>query len=211
MTAAAIPSSRERLGRLLELAAGGAEARAALLGDLADLLLDWPMDYAQAMRAPFEALLEKTAREADGPTRAHLAARLAGHEELPVALLNEFFLDAQDTARASILRRNEARDDAMPEPFRADAAHLVAAARTTMNGAFAETFAASLSLPADIARRVLRDGQAAAVACKGAGLDRAAYSAIALLTGTDPARLAEYDAIPQAGAERLTQFWRERS
>jgi len=211
MTATAAPSSRERLGRLLELAAGGAEARAALLDDLADLLLDWPLDYAQAMRAPFEALLEKTAREADGPTRARLAARLAGHEELPVALLNEFFLDAQDAMRANILKRNEAMDDAMPAPLRADAAGLVAAARKTMNGAFAETFASSLSLPADIARRVLGDSQAAAIACKSAGLDRAAYSAIALLTGTDPMRLAEYDDIPQAGAERLVQFWRERT
>jgi hypothetical protein len=204
-------SSRERLGRLLELAAGGAAAHAALLGELADLLLDWPADYAQAMRAPFEALLEKTAREADAPARAGLAARLAGHEELPVALLNEFFLDAPDAMRVHILKRNDALDDAMPAPPRPDAADLVAAARKTMNGAFAETFAAALCLPAGMARRLLDDTQAAAVACKAAGLDRAAYSAIALLTGADVAHLARYEDIPQAGAERLMQFWRERT
>jgi hypothetical protein len=207
----ATPSSRERLGRLLELAAGGGEARTALLGELADLLLDWPADYAQAMRAPFEALFEKTAREACAATRAELAARLAGHTELPVALLNEFFLDASQPMRANILKRNDARDDAMPGKLRADAAQLVAAARRTMNGAFADAFASALSLPVGMARTILRDSQAAAIACKSAGLDRAAYSAIALLTGTDPACLAEYDAIPQAGAERLTQFWRERN
>jgi hypothetical protein len=211
MTATAAPSSRERLGRLLELAAGGADARTALLGQLADLLFDWPQDYAQAMRAPFEALFEKTAREADAATRAGLAARLAGHAELPVALLNEFFLDAPEPMRADILRRNDARDDAMPERLHADAAGLVAAARKTMNGAFADVFASALSLPASMARAILRDGQAAAIACKSAGLDRAAYSAIALLTGSDPACLAQYDDIPQAGAERLTQFWRERN
>jgi hypothetical protein len=210
MTANAAPSSRERLGRLLDLAAGGADARTALLGQLADLLLDWPADYAQAMRAPFEALFEKTAREADAATRAELAARLAGHAELPIALLNEFFLDAPEPMRADILRRNDACDDAMPERRRADAAELVAAARKTMNGAFADAFACALSLPADIARRVLRDGQAAAVACKSAGIDRAAYSAIALLIGADCARLAQYDDIPQAGAERLVEFWRTR-
>ena len=211
MTATAPPSSRERLGRLLELAAGGADARTALLGQLAGLLLDWPQDYAQAMRAPFEALFEKTAREADAATRAELAARLAGHAELPVALLNEFFLDAAEPMRADILRRNDSRDDAMPQRLHADAAGLVAAARKTMNGAFADAFASALSLPASMARKVLGDSHAAAIACKSAGLDRAAYSAIALLTGTDPARLAQYDDIPQAGAERLTQFWRERA
>jgi hypothetical protein len=210
MTATAAPSSRERLGRLLELAAGGADARAALLDQLADLLFDWPADYAQAMRAPFEALFEKTAREADAATRAVLAARLADHAELPVALLNEFFLDAAEPMRADILRRNDARDDAMPQPLRADAAGLVAAARRTMNGAFAEIFASALSLPSPMARAILRDGQAAAIACRSAGLDRAAYSAIALLTGSDPACLAQYDDIPQAGAERLVEFWRTR-
>jgi hypothetical protein len=122
MTATAAPSSRERLGRLLDLAAGGAGARTALLGQLADLLFDWPADYAQAMRAPFEALFEKTAREADAATRAALAARLADHAELPVALLNEFFLDAAEPMRADILRRNDARDDAMPKKLHADAA-----------------------------------------------------------------------------------------
>jgi hypothetical protein len=200
-------SSRERLAHLLDLAASGAEGRAALLGDLADLLLDWPEDYAQAMRGPFEALLEKTAREADAATRAALAGRLVGHSEFPVALLNEFFLDASGDVRARILKRNAALDEGQGEAFRADAPALVAAARKTMNGAFAETFAGALSLPHEIARRILADAECTAVACKGAGLDRAAYSAIALLSG---AGLAAYDAVPQAAAARLTSFWQDR-
>ncbi|MEI9932846.1 MAG: hypothetical protein WDM89_20495 [Rhizomicrobium sp.] len=68
---------RERLNYLVELAAQGSAGRAALLNELADLLLDWPKDWAQAMRTPFEALLEKTAREVDapGPRGARGAAR----------------------------------------------------------------------------------------------------------------------------------------
>ena len=199
-------SSRERLGHLLDLAASGAEGRAALLDELASLLLDWPADYAQAMRAPFEALFEKTAREADGATRASLAERLVDHGELPVALINEFFLDASREIRARILKRNEALDE--PEPvFRADGSALVAAARRTLNGAFVEMFAATLSLPRPVAVAILADAEALAIAAKGASLDRAAYSAIALISGTG---LADYDAVPESGARHLVAFWRER-
>lgn len=200
-------NSRERLNRLLELAARGAAGRTALLDELVSLLTDWPHDYAQAMRAPFEALFEKTAREAEKEVRARLAARLADHEELPVALLNAFFLDAPGELRVHILKRNAALDDAEP-PLPADGAALVAAARKTMNGAFAETFAKALALPRDVAEDILKDADATAVVCKGARLDRAAYSAIALLACGG--KLAVYDDIPQAAAERLTRFWQER-
>ena len=205
---------RERLNYLLELAAQGPAGRTALLGELADLLLDWPADYALAMRAPFEALFEKTAREADASARAFVAGRLEGHEELPLPLLNEFFLDAPCELRAHILARNEVLETECTAPVAVDAQELVAAART-MNGAFVDMFAWSLSLSSAIANDILADasGQSLAVACKGAGLDRAAFSAIALLTthAPDPARLAHFDAIPQAGAERLLDFWRGRN
>src|SRR6185312_10593966 len=184
-------SSRERLNHLLDLAARGPEGRAALLDDLAELLVDWPADYVQAMRAPFEALFEKTARETDAKGRAAVAAKLAGHDELPVALLNEFFLDASAPLRAEILERNEALDaEGETAPARADGQALVSAARRTMNGAFADVFATALSLPRALAQAILDDasGQALAVACKGAGLDRAAYSAVALIAGCPPAQ-----------------------
>ena len=253
-------TSRDRLNHLLELAAQGAAGRAGLLDDLADLLTDWPADYAQAMRGPFETLFEKTAREADAATRTRLAARLADHGELPVTLLNGFFLDADAATRAHILRRNAAlgdeEEDAEAEPARADgmgqacadygapirtvdagtarevdggrslaadsepthAAHgatratdgatLVAAARRTVNGAFVEIFADALALPRVTARAILADSGAMAIACKGAGIDRAAYSALALLAGgTAP---ADYDAIPRAAARKLVGYWRER-
>jgi hypothetical protein len=200
-------SSRERLNRLLDLAARGEAGRTALLGELAALLLDWPSDYAQAMRGPFEALFEKTAREADPETRAALADRLTEHDALPVALLNEFFLDASPLARARILKRNEALDDELAGGT-VDGAALVAAARATMNGAFVELFAAALALPAGLARTIFADRAALAIACRGAGLDRAAFSAIALITGA--AAPEAYDEVPEAAARRLVAFWRER-
>ncbi len=205
---------RERLNHLLELAARGPAGRAALLNDLADLLFDWPADYALAMRAPFEALFEKTAREVDPATRAAIASRLEGHEELPVSLLNEFFLDAPCKLRARILAMNDVLEGEPGNSARIDAATVVAAART-LNGAFPERFADLLALPRITVQDILSDasGQSLAVACKGAGLDRATFSTIALLTahGANTAeRLSAYDQIPQAAAERLTEFWRTR-
>jgi hypothetical protein len=205
-------NSRDRLNHLLDLAAQGPDGRAALLDDLAGLLIDWPADYAQAMRAPFEALFEKTARETDRFGRAAVAPKLAGHDELPVALLNEFFLDAPTPLRSEILKRNAALDTGA-EPARADGEALVAAARRTVNGAFAEIFASALSLERALAQAILDDasGEALAVACKGAGIDRAAYSAVALLAGCPPSQLAAYDTIDGAAAERLTRFWQDRA
>jgi hypothetical protein len=205
---------RERLNHLLELAAQGPAGRGALLCELTDLLLDWPADYALAMRGTFEALLEKTAREADAQARAAVARRLSGHEDLPVAILNEFFLEAPCDLRSRILVLNEVLASDVAPSVSADGPALVEAARTTMNGAFAGVFAAKLSLPEDTAREILNDctGQSLAVACKGAGLDRATFSAIALLTADapDPARLRHFDAVPEAGAARMMEFWRGR-
>jgi hypothetical protein len=203
-------SSRERLSCLLDLAAKGAQGRAALLDELASLLVDWPADYVQAMRGPFEALFEKTAREAAPEQRAALAERLADHDELPIALLNGFFLDASPAARAHILKRNEALGDDADgtAPRRADSRALVAAARRTMNGAFLEGFAQALSLPPALAGTILADAEALAVACKGTGIDRAAYSAIMLLTARP---LADFEAIPEPAAARLAAFWQTRT
>ncbi|HTT96628.1 MAG TPA: DUF2336 domain-containing protein [Rhizomicrobium sp.] len=205
---------RERLNHLLDLAAQGPAGRAALLGELADLLLDWPADYALAMRAPFEALMEKTAREVDAQTRMDVARRLEGHAELPVAVLNEFFLEAPHGLRARILALNDVMDAEANDTVAVDAAQLLEAART-MNGTFCSAFAKLLALPETTSREILGDasGECLAVACKGAGLDRAAFSAITVLVRRDgdvDARLCAFDNVPQNAAERLTGFWRAR-
>jgi hypothetical protein len=130
-----------------------------------------------------------------------------------VSLLNEFYFDAPSGLRARILSRNEAVDGGARECESVDGPALVEAART-INGAFAARFASTLSVPATIAKEILTDasGQSLAVACKGAGLDRAAFSAIALLTAPELGceRLSHFDAVPRTGAERLLDFWRGR-
>jgi hypothetical protein len=203
---------RERLNHLLDLAVQGPAGRAALLGELADLLLDWPADYALAMRAPFEALMEKTAREVDAQTRMDVARRLEGRDELPVAVLNEFFLEAPHGLRARILALNDVLDTDESDAAAVDAAQLIDAARS-LNGTFSGAFAQMLSLPEATAKEILGDpsGECLAVACKGVGLDRATFSAITLLVahgGNIAARLAAFDTVPQTAAERLTGFWR---
>src|SRR5215469_15351051 len=103
-----MPTPKERLSHLLELAAQGAGERAALAGEVADLLLDWPASYPPGMRATFDALLEKIVREIDLAARADLAPRFADRADVSLALLNEFFLCAPGAMRRAILTRNEA-------------------------------------------------------------------------------------------------------
>ena len=205
-------TAKERLTHLLALAGEGSQ-RAALVGELSDLLLDWPRDCPDAMRAPVVALLEKTVREADDGTRAKLAARLGGHGELPLDLVNEFYLCAPKSVRREILMRNELAgeaDDVAPLP---SAAFLVAAARDAGACDFTERFGYAFGIALRTVHAILSDvsGEALAVLCKGAHLDRASFSALALLKGAGEsdatARLSAFDTVPQRAAERLTRTW----
>ena len=207
-----MPTAKERLTHLLALAGEGSQ-RAALAGELADLLLDWPSDFPEAMRAPVVALLEKTARETDDGTRAKLAARLGGHGELPLDLVNEFYLSAPARVRREILMRNELAGEQAGDTAAADAGVLVAVARDGKVHDFTERFGSIFGIAPHTAETILSDisGEALAVLCKGAHLDRAAFSALALLKGTDTgdasARLSVFDTVPQHAAERLTRHW----
>ena len=83
-----MPTPKERLSHLLELAAQGASERAHLADEVADLLLDWPVQYPEAMRATFVALLEKIVREMAGPNRAVLAARFRDRDDFPLSAIH---------------------------------------------------------------------------------------------------------------------------
>ncbi len=120
---------KERLTHLLELAASGAAERSTLAGELADLLLDWPAQYPAAMRATFEALLEKIAREMDADGRAALAARFEGRGGAPLMVLNALFLDAAPVLKDAILVQNTAAGPVAGED--ADCAALLTASRTS--------------------------------------------------------------------------------
>ena len=211
-----MPTAKERLSHLLVLASEGAAQRAALLGELADLVLNWPPDCPEAMRPPVLALLDVTVRETDDETRSRLAARLGGHGELPLSLVNEFYLSAPARVRREILTRNQfARDDETDGNMAAaDARALLAAARDAAIRDFAGTFGCTIGIPRQIAQTILSDtsGEPLAVLCKGAQLDRATFSALVLLkSAAGETQLAVFDTVPQHAAERLTRHWRAQA
>lgn len=207
-----MPSAKERLVHLLELAEQGPALRTALAEEVTDLLLDWPSDCPAVMRTPCEALLERAARDVDAATRARLAQRIDGHADLPVALLNALFFVASESLKKSIVARNENAVDLPADESVADEAALVRAARG--NEAFTVEFARLLNVSVETAQDILTDisGQSLAVACKGAHVTRAGFSALTLLTAKNVAcgtRLAAYEAVPQLAAERMLHAWRQ--
>jgi hypothetical protein len=207
-----MPTPKERLCHLLELAAQGPEQRAALAGEVADLLLDWPAQYPQGMRATFGALLEKIVREVDAPSCAVLAQRFEGREDFPLSLLNAFFLAASPAMKDAILARNDAAGASTG--FDIDAPALLSAARLATD--FTAALAQMTGIAGNLAAEIVSDPFALAVLCKGAGVNRATFSGLAILTG--PVRsvrenfqmLAVFDHVPANGARHLVAFWRGR-
>lgn len=217
------PTAKDRLRHLIELAQSEEPGnRRTLAGALCDLLLDWPQTYPENMREPFEALLEKAVRDVDAQTRRALAERLAPFRAAPMALLNELFFDAPPEAKSFILARNTEKTDAdlAPEvtPVHGDEQGLIALMRKARDDNFTRAFAKLLGVETGTASRILREesGEALAIACKGAHLARATFSALALLNAPQEvntadakyARLATYDAVRQDAAESMVRFWR---
>jgi len=199
-------AAKERLDQLLKLAA---ERRWPILArELTDLVLAWPQDYPSNMLAPVQALLEAALRQSDETTRRELAARMGGHPELPLRLLNLLYLVAPSPLRREILMRNELEKDGETQEVPADAAGLLAAARNGTRD-FAGALERSAAIPRRTAEAILQDasGEALAVLCRGAGLDRAIFSAVALLRAQD-VKLSVFDSVPQHAAERLVHDWR---
>ncbi len=209
-----MPTPKERLSHLLELAAQGPSERAALAGEVTDLLIDWPAEYPAAMRATFAALLEKIVREMDEPAQTALAARLEARNDFPLSLMNELFLSAPAEMKDALLAKN---DGAQPAArFAVNADTLLTAARSS--GDFPAVLAQALAIPAITAARIIADksGRALAAACRGAGVNRATFSAIAILAGPvkavhqNFAMLNVFDRVPENGAANLLAFWQAR-
>jgi hypothetical protein len=207
-----MPTPNEQLRHLLELAAQGAGERAALAGELAELLLAWPASYPVGMRATFEALLERILHETDLETRAVLAPRFADRDDFPLSLLNAFFLSAPPAMRAALLARNDAAGATGTLPIDCEALLETARNAGDLGGALVR-FAA---LPEMLAEAIACDGGALAILCKGGGVGRAMFSAIAILAGAASeaqqifAVLAAYDDVPADGAAQLVAFWQRR-
>ena len=173
-----------RLAHLLELAHQGPALRAALAEEAAALLIEWPADCPAEMRPVFENLLAKTAREVDADTRARLRVQLYADRELA----------------ARVLPRE---NNVMP---------LIAAAREGQG--LAERLAETLGLDAPRTAEILQEesGEALAIACKGAGISRAIFSTLALLSyprreGISE-RLSVYDRVTTLDAARTLRAWR---
>jgi hypothetical protein len=179
-------TASQKLSHLLQLADQGPALRAALAEEVAGLLVAWPADYPDSMRAMCEALLAKAARDVDAPTRARLRVQLHADPELSRRIL----------------------------PRECASQALIQAARASHD--LAATLAQNLGVDAQMAQQILDDetGAALAVACKGAGLDRAAFSTLALLArpGRDSAHacvaLDAFDTVPTSEATRVLRGWR---
>ncbi len=178
-------TANPRLAHLLALADKGPALRAALAEEVAALLVEWPSDCPAEMRPVFENLLAKTAREVDADTRARIRVQLYADRALAARLLPK--------------EQNPA-------------APLLETARN--GGNVAAALAALLGVEESRAAEILADqsGHALAIAAKGAGLGRAAFSTLALLAlphGNDPAaRLAVHDTVTTLEAARVLRGWR---
>ena len=178
-------SGTERLLNLLSLADKGPAMRAALAEEVAELLTDWPADCPLEMRGACEALLARAAQEVDDDTRARLRIRLYA-----------------DRALAAWVLPREAPDKTLVDSARAGEPIVPRIART-------------LGISENLARDILEDqsGHALAVAAKAIGLNRATFSAVALLAqpggdlGACYARLDAFDAISASEAARELRRW----
>jgi hypothetical protein len=161
----------ERLTHLLELANKGPALRTALAEEVAEMLMAWPVDCPPDIRQSCEALLAQAAREVAPPTLERLRHRLSADPGLSARLLPHE-------------RRSE----------------WVALAR---GGNTIAALAQATGVSPDKAAELLADhtGAALADACKNAGVGRAEFSTIALLSNRTSdlagayARLDAYDGV----------------
>jgi hypothetical protein len=182
-------SGTQRLANLLELANQGSAMRAALAEEVAELLTDWPEDCPTEMRGPCEALLARAAREVDDETRARLRIRLFADPALASRIL----------------------------PREAVGSGLVEAARR--GEALSPRVARALGISENLAGDILQDRSfhGLAVAAKALGLNRAAFSSLALLISSEDdieacyQRLDAFDAMSAVEASRELRRWTARA
>lgn len=203
---------REHLAHLLQLAAepGG---RRELVRELADALTAWPADYPAEARASFAALLARVEHDIAPDARRELALKLVDCADAPLSLLNEFFFEVPPGARGTILAR-DARMDAVATGG-IDEVALIETARSVRGPELANALAQTFSIDALTATEILQDatGIGIAIACRGGGVSRVAFSTLAVLTsrGDASVRLAAFDAVPERGAAVMLAFWRKQA
>jgi hypothetical protein len=209
--------SKQRLDRLIELASqDGPRARRALVGEIADLLIDWPQNYPSGMREPFEALFERAIREVDAGTRHLMAGKLANATMAPLSILHGLLPDAPAAARNTILSRYADVRDGATIRIGVNEATLLPAARSASEAELVQVLAARFRIATEIAARIVGDKSAflLAVLCKGARVSRATFSALTLATAPSASteenycRLAIYDDVSEHDARGMLAYWR---
>ncbi|HEX2590268.1 MAG TPA: hypothetical protein VHL34_02170 [Rhizomicrobium sp.] len=205
-------SPKEHLAYLLELAAQPG-ARQELVRELADLLTAWPANYPAEVRASFAALLARAEHDIDPEARRELALRLVDCADAPLGLLNEFFFEIPLASRGKVLQRDALIET--PVIVDVDEAALVETVRNKRAADLADALARAFKIDTLTASEILQDGSGAgvAIACRGAGLSRAAYSALTVLAARSNtgARLRAFDAVPERGAATMLTFWRRQA
>jgi hypothetical protein len=179
-------SASGRLSHLLQLADQGPALRTALAEEVAELLIHWPDDCPHDMRAVCETLLARCARDVDEAAPARLRVQLHAAPDLCSRVL----------------------------PRRTPDRLLVETARA--GGDVGAALAGALEVDVATAQDILHDesGARLVIACKAAGLDRAAISALALTLGPRRAPEATYtlldsfDAISPDEARLRLHAWR---
>ena len=215
-------TARDRLTRLVDLATQESGAtRYALVSELAELLLDWPSSYPSPMREPFESLLERAIRDVNSETRRELAERFVGSTEMPVSTLNLLVFDASPETRHAILLRNAASAGTRSSVIElaVNEVALVAAIRKAAREHKAGILACRFGIDDEKAAQILEEtsGAMLAVLCKGAGVRRATFSALAVLAlpaataDENYRRLAAYDSVAEEGAAAILQQWRAQA
>src|SRR5260221_8322071 len=210
-----MPHPKERLSYLLELASQGDTARATLAHEISGILLDWPAQYSDSAKLPFEALLEKTLREIDDETRMAVAARFAQSADAPVDIVNELFFASSAAMRGDIIARNLGVDRVEESQPDFDERALLDAARFKREDC-STILGRSLRIAKATADAILNDvtGQSLVIASKGAHVSRATFSTLAILCNTARGnedthlRLEGYDDIPSSAAEQILASWR---
>jgi len=181
-------AASQKLSHLMQLAEQGPALRAALAEEVAELLTHWPADYPESMREVCEALLAKAARDVDTPTRDRLRVLLYSNPQLTQRVL------PRENLSQSLLEAARAGKDLVP------------------------VLAVMFGVDEKIAGEILRDesGAKLAVACKGACMDRATFSALALLIHPAPDRshafvmLDTFDTMPASEACRRLRDWQTK-
>jgi uncharacterized protein (DUF2336 family) len=186
-----------------------------LLRELGELMTAWPANYPIEARGSFAALLARVEHDVDPENRRQLALKLARCPDAPLALLNEFFFDVPPDARGGILKRDS---EVQTAPLASiDEATLIGAARSKRGIEFANALASGLGIDDLTAMEILQDASAMglAIACRGAGLSRAAFSTFVVLTARNDtqteARLSAFDSVPEKGAATMLAFWRRQA